>query len=407
MVKLTTTAINKFLGKTQEKQLEIADGNNLYLVVTKVGSCKFKYRIRTRMSASWVILGDYPAMTLDDARTQALQIKSSLKNGADISSIKKPQNKITLNTFAQQFIKERLPVARPKKASYDDFVRKFNTQILAVIGELYVADINDTVIRNQLINPKLSLNRSSMAIHIRDMLKSVLDYAVEKSIIASNPIASAKSYNIASVPSRNRYLTDQEIAQMLQLLYSSATIRTTHKIGIHLLLMLLMRKTELVHATWDNVDFEKSQFIIKDSKMGSQLLIPLPTQALALFKILKDLSEGSEFIFVGKDGNRPINDDTLNKQNNIINHIMFNCNKAQYFTIHDLRRTGATHLGELGYPSDYIEVALNHTKSGMKQVYQRSQYLEQRKEMLQKWADRLDTLIGDAGLLPYDKKFII
>lgn len=407
MVKLTTTAINKFIGKSQDKQIEIADGNNLYLVVTKAGSCKFKYRIRNRNMASWIILGDYPAMTLDDARTQALQIKSSLKNGVNITDIKKPQQKITLNNFAQQFIQERLPITRQKQGSYNDFVRKLNAQILAVIGDLYVADIDDSVIRNQLINPKLALNKCSMAIHIRDMLKSVLDYAVEKAVIDKNPVASTKSYNIGSLPARNRYLTDQEIGKMLQLLYSSQHIRTEYKIGIHLLLILLMRKTELIHATWDNVDFEKAQFMIKESKMGTQLLIPLPTQAVALFKILKDLSQGSDYILAGKEVDRPISSDTLNKQNIIINHIMFSVDKAQYFTIHDLRRTGATHLGEMGYPSDYIEVALNHTKSGMKQVYQRSQYLEQRKKMLQKWADKLDELVGDKKLLPYSKKFVV
>ena len=80
--------------------------------------------------------------------------------------------------------------------------------------------------------------------------------------------------------------------------------------------------------------------------------------------------------------------------------------QLNYFTVHDLRRTGATLLSESGYPSDYIEVALNHSKGGMKQVYQRSQFIEQRKKMLQDWADRLDALIKPE-LLPYDKEFII
>nr|HMT03411.1 hypothetical protein [Burkholderiales bacterium] len=65
-----------------------------------------------------------------------------------------------------------------------------------------------------------------------------------------------------------------------------------------------------------------------------------------------------------------------------------------------------TILSERGYPSDYIEAALNHSKGGIKQIYQRSKFIEQRKEMLQKWADILDSLITPE-LLPYDKTFII
>ena len=67
---------------------------------------------------------------------------------------------------------------------------------------------------------------------------------------------------------------------------------------------------------------------------------------------------------------------------------------------------GPTLLSEMSYPSDYIEMALNHSKGGMKEVYQRSKFLTQRKEMLQTWANTLDELIAP-DLLPYDQSFIL
>jgi integrase len=420
MGKINKTEIDKLLGKPQSKQKEITDGNNLYLIVTKIGSCKFKYRIRTNSKASWIALGDYPAMTLNEARQQALQIKSMINNGTD--PLQHYQNtrikKITLQELAQRYITERLPIVRKKESSANHFIKKLEANILPVIGKLCVTEIDDNIIRNKLIAPKLDTGKNASAMQIRDFIKVLLDYAIDLGIISSNPVNKIKSYNIASIEPRSRYLNDAEIAQLLQTLYSSSSIKTLYKIAIHLLLMLLTRKIELVHAKWEQVDFEKSTFTITTSKMGTQLVIPLPTQAIALFRILQELSpqkilsndgvlQGSDYIFVVNSQNIPLNQYTLNQHSSTINHIMFGNNKDQYFTIHDLRRTGATHLGEMGYPSDYIEMALNHTKSGIKQVYQRSQYMEQRKEMLQKWADRLDTLVGDVELLPYGKKFVI
>lgn len=135
--------------------------------------------------------------------------------------------------------------------------------------------------------------------------------------------------------------------------------------------------------------------------------MPLPTQALKLFNILKRLSQNSSYIVTGRsDIKEPISSTTLNWVLRPFNQSMFGENKMDYFTVHELRRTGATLLSEMSYPRDYIEVALNHSKGGMKQVYQRSQFIEQRKEMLQNWADTLDKLIN-LELLPYDKQFII
>ena len=77
MGKLNKSAIDKVLNKPQAKKIEIADGlNNLYLIVTKIGSCKFKYRVRRDNQASWISIGDYPAMTLDQARIESSKLKT-------------------------------------------------------------------------------------------------------------------------------------------------------------------------------------------------------------------------------------------------------------------------------------------------------------------------------------------
>ena len=416
MGKLNKTTLDRLVGKEQKAQLELSDGNNLYVVVTKVGSCKFKYRIRTNKTASWIALGDYPAMTLDDARRESLYLKSMVKNGIDpIAKRKHEKSKqITFKQLADMYCNERLPIVRTKERSRNVFIKTVDSQITSVIGDLFITNIDDNLIRTKLINPKLDQQKHAKALQIKNMIKVILDYACEKNILSTNPVTTPRSYNIITGKSRSRYLSYEEISIILQTLYKSDTIKTVQKMAIHLLLMLLTRKTELTEGRWKQVDLDQAKYVIEVSKMDSQLSIPLPRQAIELFNIIKEISQretgrdvtASDYIFMGVRPNTTICKQSLNRISGVLNCIIFGNDSSKYFTIHDLRRTGATHLGEMGYPSDYIEVALNHTKGGIKKVYQRSQYIDQRREMLQKWADKLDELIG-ADLLPYGKKFVI
>ncbi len=408
MGKLTKSAIDKLLNQPQEKQLQLPDGNNLYLFVTSIGSCKFKYRIFLNSKASWITIGDYPAISLDQARQEALKTRSMIKNGINPVAEKQKQKekKITLAQFSEIYFAERLPIVRTTPASMANFKRVIEHTVLPIIGEQYLTDVDENSIK-KVILAKTSSGKYGIARLMRTMLKVLFDYAIEQNLMDSNPVKPAKAYNMTSQNSRSRFLLDTEITQVLQELYKADFIKTKYKVAVHLLLMLLMRKSELIHATWDQVDFERQIFKIHTSKTGSQLIIPLPHQAIALFRIMQDLSQSPQYIFTGMIAHLPLHEHTLNKQSNIINNLVFGNNTDKYFVIHDLRRTAATYLGEMGYPSDYIEVALNHTKGGIKQVYQRSQYLDQRKDMLQAWADELDKLVGDSGLLPYGKKFVI
>jgi integrase len=409
MGRLNKTEIDKLLGKPQSRKLELVDGNNLYLIVTKIGSCKFKYRIRTPDKASWVVIGDYPDVTLNEARHKALEIRAMISQGIDpnLAKLKEKSKNITLRELVERYFVERMPIVRTKEKSRQHFVSSVKRDITDIIGDMKLLDVTDEIIKQQLLNPKIANGSPSVARGIRNNIKVIFDFAIELGLITFNPTTMIKASNIYRDKPRSRHLTMSEIAKLLQLVYQ-AQIKTQHKLAFHLSLMVLTRKTELIHATWDCVDFDSKRFTIKMSKMDTQLVIPLPIQAISILEILKELSQGSKYIFTGRSGiDEPISTTTLNWISKPINNVMFGDNKAEYFTIHDLRRTGATQLGEMGYPSDYIEVALNHGKAGIKQVYQRSQYIDQRKEMLQVWADKLDELIGDDKLLPYGKRFII
>ena len=153
MGKLTKSAIDKLLNQPQEKQLQLPDGNNLYLFVTSIGSCKFKYRIFLNSKASWITIGDYPAISLDQARQEALKTRSMIKNGINPVAEKQKQKekKITLAQFSEIYFAERLPIVRTTPASMANFKRVISNNVLPIIGKQYLTDVDENSIKKVII----------------------------------------------------------------------------------------------------------------------------------------------------------------------------------------------------------------------------------------------------------------
>lgn len=159
-------------------------------------------------------------------------------------------------------------------------------------------------------------------------------------------------------------------------------------------MLTLCRKGELLAARWEHVDFEAGTWDVpaESSKTGAHTVY-LSRQAADLFRELQMLACGSALVLPGRS------DPNKRFAHNAINNALKVALKGEpvaAFTIHDLRRTASTLLHEAGFPSDVVEKALNHTIGGVRGVYNRAEYAEQRKEMLQFWADRVDAIMTES-----------
>jgi integrase len=196
---------------------------------------------------------------------------------------------------------------------------------------------------------------------------------------------------------RERFLSPQEIRLFLRTVYHS-NIRRQFKLSLHLLLITMTRKSELRLARWDHVDFDAGEWAItvENSKTGKPHIVYLSTQAKRLFEELKQLAGRSEYVLPGRGViDRPF-------AHNAINKAMFQATQSldvPHFTIHDLRRTSSTLLHENDWSSDVIEKAMNHNVGGVRGVYNRAQYADQRRKMLQDWANYVDTLISEGKVV--------
>lgn len=269
-------------------------------------------------------------------------------------------------------------------------------------GDRPVKDI--TVLDVQLVvYRKRDGGHPSAAIHLRNTIKRMYDYAIELRLVLINPAAMVATKYIGKAVRRKRNLSPAEIRDFLQGVYKS-NMRRQFKLALHIIFLTLIRKSMLLLATWDEIDFKTGEWTIPKehvkAKKGEEHehVVYMSAQVAAMFRELKALAGGSNYILRGRGRkDQPFAKNALNKA---LEGLTFN---MEPFTIHDQRRTASTRLNEKatknGWSEDVIEKALCHEKGGIKGVYNRAEYAEDRKKMLQWWANYVDSIITESKVM--------
>jgi len=386
---LTDTALKAL--KPKDKTYTVADDRGLYVEVFPTGGVVWRYRYRLNGKSEKLTLGKYPALTLknarlkrDEAAQQAAMGESPAKK-KQADKVAGPEN-VTVAEFAERFFKDiqlrdRKDVTIPR--------RYLGKDILPAIGGKPVKDITTEDVR-VIIWRKKEQGFDAAAGQIRGLLKRMFDYALTCGLVQANPILALPMRHVYRGVARDRALTPDEIRLFLRAMQTS-NIRRQFKIAFQLILMTLVRKSELMLAQWKDVHLDEGEWHIpvENSKTGKPHIVYLSTQARMLFKELKPLASSSIWVLPGRGTlAKPFANNALNQAQKV----SLQGQEIPAFTIHDLRRTASTLLHEQGWPSDVVEKALNHTIGGVRGVYNRAEYAEQRKKMLQAWADYIDGL---------------
>ena len=411
--------------KSSGKSFCESDGGGLYIEVLPTGKKRWglKYRIPTGKQET-IRLGDYPAYSLSDARTWREDCKSLAKRGLSPMALKRgdqipgdvnPAMKELAQAFIRNWCLKAIEKSKAKEAKtkaldtveafswrwYTEIVEPSNSdprnihrllkkEVIPAIGK---KQINEVAVTDILAITDKIKNRGSdqMALLARNVLKRLFAYAIAREKTRFNPAAAIEAKFIAQAKSRDVALNTEEIGRLLRGIYQSS-MKRTHKLASHLLILCMTRKSELIEARWEELDLDKREWSVPMGriKKGKPHLVFLSLQAVAMFEELQKLSSGSEWVFPSRsDLSRPIARSTLNAAVRALEI------DVRDFVIHDFRRTASTHLHEAGFNSDWIEKCLAHEMQGIRGVYNRAQYADQRREMLQWWADFVDSQIQD------------
>jgi integrase len=387
---LTDTALKAL--KPKDKPYTVADERGLYVEVFPTGGVVWRYRYRIGVRREKLTLGKYPALTLKNARLkrdEAAQAAAMDKSPAQQKQLAKraAAEATTVSEFGERFF---LEMVNKDRADTTIPRRYFDKNIVPAIGAKPVRDVTTEDVR-AIIWKKKDEGFDAAAGQVRGVLKRLFDYAMTAGLVSVNPVLALPMRHVHRAKSRERTLSPDEIRLFLCAVIES-NIRRQFKLALHLILLTMVRKSELLLAKWEHVDFDAAEWHIpaEHSKTGKPHIVYLSRQSIEMFRELQALAGGSELVLPSRSSLvKPFAANALNDALKV----SLAGQDIPAFTIHDLRRTASTLLHENGWPSDVVEKALNHTIGGVRGVYNRAEYEPQRREMLQFWADYIEQLL--------------
>lgn len=282
-------------------------------------------------------------------------------------------------------------------------LRAFERDIFPAIGSVAVADVNKTHIQG-IIDNMLSRGVKRMTERVFSDLRQLFSFALDREYIEADPTARIKKHKIGGSVERDRVLSEAELIEFFKLLPTSGLAATSQN-ALFIQLATITRIGEVLGARWEHVDFERRMWTLPETKNGKRHTVHLNDMALRAFEALRQHSGLTAWVFPNSRLNGPVCVKTVTKQvadrqrgddapmsgrTKQTNSLAL---AGGQWRPHDLRRTGATLMAELGVLPDVIERCLNHTEqSKVKRIYQRAQYEAPMREAWQRLSDRLELL---------------
>jgi integrase len=264
-------------------------------------------------------------------------------------------------------------------------LRSFELEVFPAIGAQPITTITApailTVIRR--IEQRDAL---AVAAQVLQRCGAVFRYAIRTGRADRNPAADLAGSIKTRKTTHRPALSRAELPEFLSRVnaYQGAAIT---RLALQLLTLTFVRSNELRGARWDEVDFDRAEWRIPAHrmKMGSEHLVPLSRQVLAVLDEL-DRFTGRYDLLLPNQSNP-----TKAMSHNTLLHAMYRLGYHGTVTPHGLRSTAATILSEMGFRPDIIELQLSHAeRNRIQAAYQRSQYLPERRDMMQRWANYLE-----------------
>jgi integrase len=392
--------------KPQSAPYKVTDRDGMYVTVSPRGTITFRYDYRLNGRRETLSLGRYGArgLSLARARERCMDAKRAVTEGRSPSQEKQRDKRRAADakTFEEFTVKW---LAEARMADSTRSMRKsiIDRDILPLIKNRLMTEISADDLRD-LCNKAKVRGAPATAVHIRDIVKQIFGFAILHGEKVANPADEVGPSSIATFVPKDRALSPTEIRVMHKMMETVATYPTI-RLALRLILLTLVRKSELIEATWNEIDFENTLWTIPKHRMkGSKPHnVYLSQQALDIMIALRTCAGGSKYLLPSRyDADRCMSKATLNR----VTQLIVERAKAaglplESFTVHDLRRTGSTILNELGFNSDWIEKCLAHEDGrSSRGVYNKAEYAEQRRHMLQEWADMIDAWVAGASHTP-------
>jgi integrase len=403
---LTDIQIKKL--KPRDVVYRVADGKGLSLEVTPKGAKLWRHRYRHDGKASMVSLGAYPEVSLAEARDKLVESRAVLRVGMAPAAVRQADKAgkiaaagntfgaITLEWFDKQLKKSseatkkkarrHLGLPNPKPEG-----RKTRQKPL-IPASFQLRPITDITAADvlALLRPVEATGTMETAHRMQQRISQVFRYAIATGRATHNPTADTRgALGPVSRTSRAAITDPQQIAKLMRAL-DNYDGKATTRAALRLAPLLFVRPGELRALEWSEINWDLREWRIPSPKMKmkKEHIVPLSNQAIGVLEELHALTGDKRFAFPGaRTDDKPMSDGAVNKALRLLGF------EKDEMTGHGFRAMASTRLNELGWAPHVIERQLAHEeRNKIVASYNRASYMDERRKMMQAWADYLDAL---------------
>jgi integrase len=396
---LTDTKIKT--SKPKEKDYKLSDGQGLFLLVKTNGTKLWRFDFNFVSKRQTMSFGIYPEVSLKEAREKREKARENIK--FFINPIESKSSNFELDTTFKFVADKWLDLQKDdwSESNYTKIVGNIVNNAYPFLGNKNIKDISRKDIL-KLIERMEQRNATEYASRLLSNIQRIYKYAVTNEYVEHNIIADIDKRNSLKKRKTENHpaLTKKEdIKQLLKDIgrYGidfMADISTIY--ALKLAPYLALRPYNLRSLEWNEINFEKELIEIpkEKMKMDKDFVLPLSKAALQILKEIEKFKSDSKYLFYSSTSKiRCISENT-------INHALHKMGYKDKHTGHGFRAMFSTlaheHISEHGFHSDIIESCLAHSeKNAIKAAYNREsrfKYLEEKRKLMQWWADWLDKL---------------
>lgn len=402
-IPLSDLAIKR--AKPADKRRKLYDGEGLFIEIYPNGSKLWRFRYKQNNGKENVInFGKYPEVSLAEARERRSWARQSLIEGADPQLRREDERRTALAQASQTFEKLAREWHAVKAKSLSDaygrnILHRLEQDIFPDVGSM---SINSITHRHMIdVLRKIEFRGAhEIAKRERAVCGQIFSYAIQSGIATRNPIADMRDVLQRVTPGNFAAITSDELPAFLNVLErNAACMSPTTRIGLRLLLLTFVRTSELIETPWSEIAHGTDTWIIPwhRMKLGKRRLnpikkdhvVPLSKQAIALLSEIRQITGGGTYVFPNlRDHTRPMS-------NNAFLKALDRMGYKGRMTGHGFRALAMSTIKErLGYRHEVIDRQLAHVHADkVQRAYDRAEFLLERHEMMQAWADFLDSLM--------------
>ena len=382
----------------------VADSQGLCIEVTPQGSKLWRYRYRFNGTPKMIALGDgYPRTSLAKARELRDEQRAVLRSGVDPAAQRRAEKApavvvkpATFEEVAQAWLDRRQGKGGRVIADVTYAKNRWllETYAFPAIGSRPIREITSRELLDMLREAE-SAGKLETAARLKIKVGQIFRYAILEGSADTDPSAALRG--VLRAPAAKNHASPKQPAEIGALMRAIDGLQgqPVTVAALKLAPLVFVRPGELRGARWSEFDLDGKEWRIPADrmKMKSPHIVPLSTQAVAILKELKPLTGSGELVFPGvRSSKSPMSENTLNAA---LRRLGYTTDEA---TAHGFRSMASTRLNELGWAPDVIERQLAHVEqNSVRAAYNHAQYIDERRRMMQAWADYLDKLRTDVA----------